>query len=83
MNRVAILLLAVAEVAALAIIARLWIRRRHHFVTRLLWSLILLVPLFGLLMYGFIVSDLEPNPERTDTQSDSNADATGFDEGPH
>jgi uncharacterized membrane protein YoaK (UPF0700 family) len=73
MNRFAIILLAVLEFVALVVIARLWIRRRHRLVPRILWSLLLLVPLFGLLMYGFLVSDLEKNPDRMESQADTDA----------
>jgi len=77
MDRFAIITLAVLEVIALVVIARLWIRRRHPFVPRILWSVLLLVPLFGLLMYGFLVSDLEKNPDRMESGADSDAFFSG------
>ena len=74
MNAFAIMLLSILEVVALVVITRLWLRRRHRLVPRVLWSLILLIPLFGVLMYVFfLLSDFEKNPDRTDTQSDSDA----------
>jgi hypothetical protein len=68
-----IIALSVLEVAALYTIARLWLRRRLRIVPRIFWSAVLLVPLFGLLMYVFIVSDLDQNPSREDGQGESDA----------
>jgi hypothetical protein len=70
MDKFAIILFAVLEAIAL-VVARLWLRRRHRIVPRILWSLLLLVPLFGLLIYGFVVIDLDKNPERMEKQADS------------
>ena len=73
MDRSAIIVFVVLEVMALIVVARLWLRRRHRIIPRILWSLLLLVPLFGLLMYGFIVINLDKNPERMDSQADNDA----------
>ena len=73
MDKFAIIVLAILEVVALIVIARLWLQRRHRIIHRILWSLLLLVPLFGLLMYGFLVSDLDKNPDRMDSIADSDA----------
>jgi hypothetical protein len=54
----AIVILSVCELAALIAIVRLWTRKhRMHVVVRLLWSIVLLMPFFGLLFYGFTRSD--------------------------
>ena len=56
----AIVILSVCELAALIAIVRLWSRkRRMRVITRLLWSVVLLIPFFGLLFYGFTRSDPE------------------------
>ena len=52
---------------------RLWLRRRMRIIPRILVSLVLLIPFFGLMIYFFIGSDLDKNPDRMDTQSDSDA----------
>ena len=60
-----IIALSVLEAIALVVIVRLWLmrRRRMSVVARILWSLILLVPGFGLIMYGFIHSQTEEQPD--------------------
>ena len=56
----AIVALSICELVALIAIVRLWSgKRRMHAVARLLWSVVLLVPFFGLLFYGFTRSDPE------------------------
>jgi hypothetical protein len=54
-----IVVLSVCEIVALATIVHLWVRRRRRMrvVTRLLWSAVLLVPLFGVLFYGLTRPD--------------------------
>ena len=74
MNELFTILIGIFEAVALVVIVRLWIRPRHRLAPRILWSIILLVPLFGLLMYGFIVADLEKHPhEKCESQADSDA----------
>ena len=73
MDTFAIIGLAVLELVALIVVARLWICRRHRLIPRILWSLLLLVPLFGVLMYGFLANDGEKNPGQMDSQADSDA----------
>ena len=74
MDIVGIILFLVFEVMALVVIARLWLQQRHRLVSRILWSLFLLMPLFGLLVYILSrLSDMDKNPDRMDTQSDSDA----------
>ena len=74
MNTSHIVLLGILEAAALVFIVRLWIQRRHRIVARIFWSLVLLVPLFGLLMFG--LSGSEPRRhslKRHDSAADSDA----------
>jgi hypothetical protein len=73
MDTFVIIVLSLLEVVALYTIGRLWLRRRLRIVPRIFWSVVLLVPLFGLLMFVFIVSELDQNPDRMDTGSDSDA----------
>jgi hypothetical protein len=69
-----ILALSLCEVVALAVIAHLWLRkRRMRIITRALWSLVLLVPLFGVLFYGLTRSDPDAH---SDEVPDHGSDAT-------
>ena len=63
------ILLAVLELIAIMVIVRIWLKRRHKLlIVRVVWSLILLVPFFGILIYFF----LNENP--TENQHPSNFD---------
>jgi bacteriorhodopsin len=73
MDTLVILVLCALEVIALFTLVRLWLRRRMRMVPRIFWSLLMLVPLFGLVMFIFIQSNLEPNPYKTETQADMDA----------
>lgn len=72
----AIVILSVCELAAIIAIVRLWSsKRRMPVFTQLLWSVVLLIPFFGLLFYAFTRSD----PER---HSDDLPESTvGYDGG--
>jgi hypothetical protein len=49
------------EIIGLVMMVRIWQKRRHkNAAVRLIWSVILLVPLFGILAYVF----LNENPDR-------------------
>jgi hypothetical protein len=63
MNAWFIILLSGLEIVALIVIVRLWIRRHSSLLPRLLWSVVLLVPFFGLLVYGFLRSEPETHPD--------------------
>jgi hypothetical protein len=59
-----IIALSICEFVALLTIVNLWFRkRRMRVITRLLWSVVLLVPLFGVLLYGLTRSDPEAHGE--------------------
>jgi hypothetical protein len=73
MNNFVIVVSGVFEVVALAVIARLWTRPRMGIFARVFWSVVLLIPLFGLLMYGFIMVDSVGNQDKMDSQPDSDA----------
>jgi hypothetical protein len=49
-----IILGCVSEILALIVIVRLWMRRPVKFVSSLFWSVVLLVPFFGLIAYFFL-----------------------------
>ena len=68
---------AVLELLAFIVILRLWIRRRMGIIPRIFVSIILLVPFFGLLIYAFVGIDLDRNPDRMNTQTDSDAFSDG------
>jgi len=42
------------ELLAILIILRMWVRRHHRAVVRVVWSLVLLVPVIGILAYYFL-----------------------------
>ena len=73
-----IVALSICEFVALIAIVHLWFRkRRMRIITRLLWSVVLLVPVFGVLFYGLTRSDPE-------SHSDDVPDSTyGTDPGAH
>ena len=73
MDTFIIIILSALEVVALFTIWRLWFRGHRHIISRILWSVVLLIPFFGLLMFVFVGSNPEKNPDRLDTQSDSDA----------
>lgn len=65
MTRPQIIVFGLLELAALAVVVRLWIKKKHRNAwVRLLWSLVLLVPVVGLMFYGFLAgndSDNDPS----------------------
>jgi hypothetical protein len=75
----AIIIGTVFELVALFVIVRLWLRRRMPIVPRIIFSIILLVPFFGLMIFAFIGIDLDKNPDKEDTQSDRVANIGGGD----
>jgi len=59
-----VVVLSICELAAFIAIVYLWTRKRRMRVsTRLLWSVVLLVPFFGLLWFGFTRPDPEPHSD--------------------
>jgi hypothetical protein len=54
MDKSTIIVGAVVEILALIFIVRLWARRPLRLVPWLLWSLVLLVPFIGVLIYVFL-----------------------------
>lgn len=58
-----LIFLGVCETIALLFIARLWVKRTPRlWVGRVFWSVVLLVPLFGLLAYFFLRDSPEEHP---------------------
>ena len=49
------------ELIALFFIVRLWRRRPLRVVSSVIWSLVLLVPVLGLLLYVFLSEDPSPH----------------------
>jgi len=67
-----IFLWAVCEPIGLIVTIRLWLKRRHRNIfIRLIWSLVLLIPLFGLIAYFFLNENPSGHPYDTDTTSGS------------
>ncbi len=72
----AIIVLALLELAAFFAIARLWQQKRRHWASKLSWSVLILVPFFGLLFYGFLTT-------MPASQEDHTEDRIGADGGAH
>jgi hypothetical protein len=64
MDTFTIIVGAVLEFIALVFIVRLWTRRPLKLVPCLLWSGVLLVPFFGILIYVFLRETPEAHPDR-------------------
>lgn len=74
MDKFTIIVIGVLELVTLIVIVRLWLCRRHRLIPRILWSIVLVVPVLGLLMYAFLASgEPEKNPGRMDSQADTDA----------
>jgi hypothetical protein len=70
-----LVLLGVYEALALLVIGRLWARRRHkRLLVRVLWSVVLLAPIFGILAYVFLMENPEEHPYYTADHSASDAE---------
>jgi hypothetical protein len=70
MSTAQMIVLAALELIALAVIVRIWVTRRHKYViTRVIWSLVLMVPLLGVLFYFFLREQPDEHPYDTDTMS--------------
>jgi hypothetical protein len=75
MDLCAVIIITVLEIAGACVVARMWTRRKTRILPRLFWSVVLLVPFIGLLMYGFTKVDPEVHPY------DSNEEDPGSDSG--
>jgi len=76
-----LIFLGVFEIIGWLVIARMWMKRRHRrSVVRVIWSVVLLVPAFGLLAYFFLRESPDEHPYDTDTMrgaAESFADGGG------
>lgn len=64
MDKLSVILFLVAELVAVAAIVYLWARSPKPSLTgRILWSILLLVPVFGLIFYFFLREEPEPHGE--------------------
>jgi energy-coupling factor transporter transmembrane protein EcfT len=63
-NLSTVILLILFEIVALIVIVRLWMRRRMKIIPRVLWSVVLLLPFFGLLVYVFLHEEPQGHPDR-------------------
>jgi len=71
------------EIIGLIVIARMWMKRWHRYLSvRLIWSTVLLVPVFGLLFYFFLRTSPGEHPYDTDTMQGS-AESMGAGSGGH
>jgi hypothetical protein len=58
--------LIIAEVVSLCTIVHLWWRRKMRPWAKILWTVFLLVPLFGPVFYGFLTLHPERHGEETE-----------------
>jgi hypothetical protein len=64
MDKIFAILLLVAELGGVVVIVQLWTHApRPPLISRLLWSVILILPVFGLLFYIFLREVPEPHGE--------------------
>lgn len=67
-----LIVFAAFEIIGLLVILRMWMKRwPRRIVIRLLWSVLLLVPAFGLFMYFVLREDPDEHPYDTDTMRES------------
>ena len=69
----------VLEVIAVSLVVDLWLRRRMNIFLRIFWSFLLPIPLIGLLLFAFIVSSPDYNPDKADPGFGSSEAGTGGD----
>jgi hypothetical protein len=71
---VAIVLLAISLWVSFSLIARLWlIHRQRSVIAKLLWSIVLLVPLFGWIAYGAFFAPPPVSSNRAPTEHSRDA----------
>jgi hypothetical protein len=76
MTAIQITSLAVLEAVGLFMIGRLWFgKQKSSLVRRIIWSVLLLIPLFGPLMYGFI--SIDPSEHGEDVGDHSSGGGVG------
>jgi hypothetical protein len=63
MTAAQITVLGILEAVGLFLILRLWCKIRLPVARKIVWSLLLLIPVLGPLMYGFVSLDPEPHGE--------------------
>jgi hypothetical protein len=73
MDTFTIIVGSILELIALYVMAKVWRAPRWRGWRRILVSIILLIPFFGLLIYVFLKNDLAPNPGYWETQADTDA----------
>jgi len=73
MNWFLIITGTVFELVAMIVTLRLWHQKRRGKVGKLFWTVVLLIPFFGLLLYSFLTL----NPE---SQNDHNENTSGTSE---
>ena len=72
----------VFEVIALLVVARMWIKRWHRrLIVRIVWSAVLLVPVFGVLAYFFLRENPDSHPEYIEEFGPGANNYTGSDRG--
>lgn len=68
------IILFVFEIVGVCVGVHLWFqKRRMKILPRILWSILLLVPFFGLLAFVFLRFDSDKNPDRMESTADIDA----------
>ena len=73
MHWVIFIVLGLLELVALWVMIKLWRQKRRSWVTKLLWSIVLLIPFLGLIFYGFLTT----NPDSQYDHTEDRIGATG------
>ena len=80
MNVFTIVCLSLFELVGLILLVRLWMRRPLRLLSCLFWSCVLLVPFFGLLVYGLLYEIPDAHSDNVpDTYHTGSSSADGGD----
>jgi L-asparagine transporter-like permease len=66
MNWFVMIVGALLEISAIVIVIRMWLRKRGRWVGRLFWTILLLIPVVGLLFYKFLTLNPEARADHTE-----------------
>ena len=75
---------SVFEIISLIVVIRIWLKRYHKSrAARLFWSIVLLVPIFGLIAYYFLTEAPDRHPDYMGSMDSRIDDSPGTDSGHH
>jgi uncharacterized protein with PQ loop repeat len=61
-----IILATLLELAALVAVVRVWRHKQRSWIGKLFWSVLLLIPFFGLLFFGFLTINPDSQSDHTE-----------------